>query len=328
MRRRKFIALMIGGTAATWSAAARGQPSNRRMVTVGILSGAVGTTSASAAFIEAMNKLGYEQGRNLTILFRSTKSSHAELPALAAELVDLKPDVLIAMSTPPVIALKSATTAIPIVMLAIGEPIRTGLVQSLAHPGGNITGTANELEMWGAKAVQMATQMLPGLRCVAYFRNPSNQSIMVADTNRKSVGETLGIDFEVIDTATPEQLDYALARPLDKHCNAALIVPLDGLFAARGAQIADFALRQKIALFAPFREYALAGALMVFGIDLDDQWRLGASYVDRILSGTKPADLPIQQPTKFQTVINLKTAKVIGIEVPTTLLLSADEVIE
>ena len=150
----------------------------------------------------------------------------------------------------------------------------------------------------------------------------------MADTNRKNVAETLGIDFEVIDTATPEQLDHALARPLDEHCNAALIVPLDGLFVARGAQIADFALRQKIALFAPFREYALAGALMVFGIDLDDQWRLGASYVDRILSGTKPADLPIQQPTKFQTVINLKTAKAIGIEVPTTLLLRADEVIE
>src|SRR5260370_5535268 len=129
MRRRKFIALMIGGTAATWSAAARGQPANRRMATVGILSSAVGTTSAQAAFIEAMNKLGYEQGRNLTILFRSTKSSNAELPALPAELVDLKPDVLIAMSTPPVIALKSATTAIPIVRLAIVPPIQPALLQ-------------------------------------------------------------------------------------------------------------------------------------------------------------------------------------------------------
>ncbi len=232
------------------------------------------------------------------------------------------------LSTPPVVALKSATAAIPIVMLAIGDPIATGLVQSLAHPGGNVTGTANAVEEWGAKRLQTVVEMLPGIRCVMYLRNPANQSIMAADEKRKEVGKKLGIDFAVIDTATPEQLDQMLVSPLDDRCKTALFLPLDGLFIARRARIAEFALRQKVALFAPFREDAEAGALMAFGINLDEQWRLGAGYADKILKGAKPEDLPVQQPTKFEIVVNLKTAKAIGLEVPTSLLLSADRVIE
>jgi putative ABC transport system substrate-binding protein len=251
-----------------------------------------------------------------------------ELPGLAAELVNLKPDVLVAMSTPPALALKKATAAIPIVMLAIGNPIATGLVQSLAHPGGNVTGTANAVEEWGAKRLQMITEMLPGIRCVVYFRNPANQWVMAFEEKRKEVGKKLGVDFEVIDATTPEQLDRVLAAPPDNQCRTAMIIQLDAVVAARRAQIAEFALRQKIALFAPFREDAEAGALMAFGINLDEQWRLGASYVDNILKGAKPDDLPVQRPVKFEMVVNLKTAKALGVEVPTSLLLSADKVIE
>jgi putative ABC transport system substrate-binding protein len=243
-------------------------------------------------------------------------------------LVSLKPDVLVAGSTPPVLALKNATTTIPIVMIGIGDPISTGLVKSLAHPGGSITGTANAVEEWNAKRLQSVTEMLPGIRCLSYLRNPANQSIMAHEAERERTGEKLGIDFEVIDVSTPEQLDQVLARPLAEHCRSALYMPLDGLFIARRAQIAEFALRQKAALFASFREDAEAGALIAYGFNVDAQWRLGADYVDQILKGAKPADLPVQQPTKFETIINLKTAKAIGIEVPTSLLLSADEVIE
>jgi len=151
---------------------------------------------------------------------------------------------------------------------------------------------------------------------------------MEFDDKNKSDGELLGMNFELIDAATLEQLDHVLAGSLGGGCKTALYVQLDGLFFARRAQIADFALRQKIALFAPFREDAEAGALMAFGMNIDEQWRLGASYVDQILKGAKPADLPVQLPTRFEMVVNLKTAKAIGVEVPTPLLLSADKVIE
>jgi putative tryptophan/tyrosine transport system substrate-binding protein len=325
MRRREFITLLGGVTA--WPLAAQAQQPVAGVATLGILS-PVGIAGASPVFIEALGKLGYRQDRNLTILFRSAKDSNAELPGLAAELVNLKPNVLVAFSTPPVLALKKATAAIPIVMIAIGDPIATGLVQSLAHPGGNVTGTANAVEEWGARRLQVVTEMLPGIHCLKYLRNPANQaSLAVGEKLRKS-GEKLGIDFEVIDTATPEQLDQVLALPLDDRCKTALFLTLDGLFIGRRVQIAEFALRQKIALFAPFREDAEAGALMAFGINLDEQWRLGASYIDKILKGAKPDDLPVQLPTKFEIVVNLKTAKTIGVEVPTSLLLSADKVIE
>jgi putative ABC transport system substrate-binding protein len=319
----------MGGAAAAWPLTARAQQPLASSATLGLLSPAgIGAAGVSPVFIEALDKLGYRQGRNLTILFRAAKDSNAELPGLATELVNLKPDVLVASSTPPVLALKKATAAIPIVMIGVGDPIATGLVKSLAHPGGNITGTANAVEEWTAKRLQSVTEMLPGIRCISYLRNPANQSIMVNDPGRKSIGEKLGIDFEIIDASTPEQLDQVLARPLPEQCKTALFLPLDGLFIARRSQISEFALRHKAALFAAFREDAEAGALIAYGFNLDVQWRLGATYVDQILKGARPADLPVQLPTTFETIINLKTAKAIGIQVPTSLLLSADEVIE
>jgi len=296
-------------------------------VTIGVIS-TVGATAPAPAFIKALRELGYEEGRNLTILFRSAKSSNDELPKLAAELVTLKPDVLVAEGTPASLALKKATASIPIVMIGIGNPIATGLIASLAHPGGNVTGTANAAGEWAAKRLQMVTEVLPGMRCLMYLRNPANQSTMANAPAFMDAREKLGIELHVIDAATPEQLDQALAAPLDERCKAALFLSLDGLFAMRRAQIVEFARRQRIALFAPVREDAEAGALMSFGIDVDDQWRLGATYVDKILKGAKPADLPVEQPTKFELVINLKTAKALELTIPSLLLASADKVIE
>jgi putative ABC transport system substrate-binding protein len=326
MTRRDFIRLLIAG-AVSWSFPAQAQQPLPGMAKLGLL-GSVSTAGAPPVLVEALDKLGYRPGRNLTILFRSAKDSNAELRGLAAELVAMKPDVLIAFGTPPVLALKNATASIPIVMVAIGDPIATGLIQSLAYPGGNVTGTANSVEEWRARRLQTVTEMLPGIRCLMYLRNPSNQSIMAGERSRKDAGQKLGIDFEVIDTATAEQLDQVLTAPHKSRCKTALFLPLDGLFMVQRARIAEFAVRQKIALFAPFREDAEAGALMAFGINVNEQWRLGASYVDKILKGVKPNDLPVQQPTKFEIIVNLKTAKAIGVEVPTSLLLSADEVIE
>ncbi len=296
-------------------------------VKIGFL-GPVGINTPGAAFVEALRGAGYVDGRNLTIVSRAAKTSNRELPELAAELVGMKPDVLVAMSTPPVLALQQATATIPIVMIHIGNPIATGLIQSYAHPGGNITGTANEAEEWAAKRLQMVAEVMPGIRCLLYPRNPSNPAMMAGEARRRVDAQKLGFELRMIDAATPEQLDRVLAARPEEECGAALFLPLDGLFFARGSQIVEFALHYKIALFVPWREAAEAGALMSFGINTDDQWRLGATYVDKILNGAKPADLPVQLPTKFEIVVNLKTAKALGLTIPPAVLVQADNVIE
>jgi putative ABC transport system substrate-binding protein len=325
MKLRRIGAIAILGLISLSSGAVAGQATGTAKVGVLAVSGDAGPRPV---FIKALAELGYQEGRNLTILFRAATTRNQELPTLAAELVSLRPDVLVAMSTPPSLALKNATSSIPVVMLNIGDPIATGLVQSLAHPGGNVTGTANAVEEWGAKRLQMIAEVLPDIRCVTYLQNPDNQSNMASWPSLAQSGAKLGIEFQVIYAATPEQLDQALAAPLDQRCKAALFLPLDGLFVTRRVRIAEFALHQKIAVFAPFREGAEAGALVAFGINLDDQWRRGATYVDKILKGAKPADLPVEQPTKFELIFNLKTAKALGITITPSLLAGADEVIE
>jgi putative ABC transport system substrate-binding protein len=295
--------------------------------TIGVLDTA-GFGDPAPAFIQALRELGYREGQNLTVVSRSPRDNNEGLPKVAAELASLKPDVLVGMGTPPALALKKATTSIAIVMLNVGNPIATGLIQSLAHPGGNVTGTSNAVEEWGAKRLQMVTEVLPGIRCLIWLMNPANPAAVANAPMLRKAGEKLGIEFHVMEAATPDQLDQALAVPLDDRCRAALFLPLDGLFVRRRAQIADFALRQRIALFSPFLEDAEAGALIAYGINADDQWRLGASYVDKILKGAKPADLPVQEPVKFEMVVNLKTAKALGIVIPPPILVQASEVIE
>ena len=210
----------------------------------------------------------------------------------------------------------------------IGDPVKAGLVQSLAHPGGNVTGTANGAEVWGAKRLQAVAEMLPGILCVSYLRNPANPANARYEAWFSALKERLGFQMRAIDAATREDLDRALAAPLDQSCATALVLTIDGLFVAQRERIVQFALGRRIALFAPFREDAEAGALMAFGVSLDDQWRLGAGYVDRLLKGAKPADLPVQLPTRFDIVVNLKTAKAIGVTIPQAILAAADEVIE
>jgi len=297
------------------------------LFTIGVLGG-IGETSPRPALIQALRKLGYEPGRNLTVLFRSPQNGNDELPKLAAELVSLTPEVLVTSGTPQSLALKKATASIPIVICCVGNPIATGLIQSLAHPGGNVTGAVNDSEEWNAKRLQIMREMLPSIRCSQYLRDPANPAVVANDDMLKSIGAKLGIEWRVINATTSEQLDQVLAAPLDEGCREVLFLPVNGLFRVHGAQIAEFARQNKVAVFAPWRSDAEAGALMSFGIDLDDELRVDAAYVDKILKGAKPADLPMQQPTKFEIIVNMKTAKALGITVPTAILMRADHVIE
>ena len=296
--------------------------------TVGMLWPVGGKSDWAKPFLQGMRELGYREGQNLTVISRVAKGSNAELPVLAAELVALKPDVLVAMFTPPSLALKGATTTIPIVAVSLGDPVGTQLVQSLAHPGGNVTATANGSQLWTAKRFEQITEILPGVRCILYLRNPTNKSIMVGQPAVDALAARFGYELRPIDVATEDELDQVLAAPPDDHCRAALLLRLDGLFIAKRAEIVDYALRNRIALFAPYHEDVEASALMSYGADNDEQWRRGAVYVDKILKGVKPGDLPIEQPTKFEMVINLKTAKALGVTISVSILTLADRVIE
>jgi putative ABC transport system substrate-binding protein len=323
MKRLKAFAVVVAATCTL--------PAQAQQASKALRLGALGTEAAQTpwpALIEALDKLGYRQGKNLTIIFRAPKGSSAELPALAAELVDQKPDVLLASGTPHVLALKNATSTIPIVMVNVGDPIGTGIVQSLARPGGNVTGTANAVELWTEKRLQMIAEVLPENRCVIFLRNPANPAILAAEPARKAVMAKLGLETRFLDATTPEEVDQVLSRPLESDCNRAMFTPLDAVLIRKRVQIAEFALRNNIALFAPFRADAQAGALITFGINLASQFDLSATYIHAIANGAKPADLPVQQPVKFEMVINLKTAKAIGVSIPASLLISADDVIE
>jgi putative tryptophan/tyrosine transport system substrate-binding protein len=316
------ICLLFGLTPAAMAQPAPGS------FTVALLWPVGAKSDWSSTFLEALRALGYEQGRNLALIERTAKASNAELPQLAAELVAMKPNVLAAMSTPPSLALKRATATIPIVMIAIGDPIGSHLVDSLAHPGGNVTGTANSAETWVAKRMEGIAETLPGIRCVLTLRNPENQSIMMLSGMVEGLAAKFGFKLKAIDVASGDQLDRALATPPDDDCKTAMFLPLDTLFTARRTEIAEYALRNHVALFAPFKGDAEAGALMSFGVDINDQWRLSASYVDKILKGAKPEDLPVQQPTQFEIVVNLETARALGVTIPQSILTAADEVIE
>jgi putative ABC transport system substrate-binding protein len=296
--------------------------------TVGLLLPASGSSDRASGFLRHMRELGYEQGRNLTLVVRAPKESNAELPALAAELAAMKPDALAVLGTTPALALKRATTSIPIVAITIGDPIGTHLVESLAHPGGNVTGTAIATNLWTGKRAEQIRETFPELRCALMLRNPENLSSMVQAALWDRLAADFGFELRRIDVASGDELDRALAAPRDEDCKAAMLLTIAAVFSARRSQIADYALKNHIALFAGYKEDAEAGALMSFGVDQDDQWRLGAAYVDKILKGAKPETLPFQRPSKFKLVVNLKTAGALGVTIPQSILAGADEVIE
>jgi putative ABC transport system substrate-binding protein len=297
-------------------------------VTVGLLGPAAATSDWASGFVKHMRELGYEQGRNLTLVERAPKETNAELPALAAELAAMKPDALAALGTTPALALKRATASIPIVAVSIGDPIGAHLVESLAHPGGNVTGTAIATDVWTGKRAEQIRETFPELRCALVLRNPENLSSVIQAALWDKFAAQFGFELRRINVASVAELDRALAARRDEDCKAAMLLTIAAVFVARRSQIADYALKNHIALFAGYKEDAEAGALMSFGPDLDDQWRLAATYVDKILKGAKPDDLPFQQPDKFELVVNLKTARALGVAIPRSILARADEVIE
>ena len=250
MKVRQVLLIAISGLLAATSVGTA-QPAQGSF-TIGFLFG-VGGTSPPPALIQALRELGYQAGRNLTIVLRSPKNNNHELPELAAELVGLKPDILVTSGTPGSLALKKATTAIPIVIAGVGSAVATDLIQSLARPGGNLTGAVNDSEEWNAKRLQMMKEMLPGIHCALYLRDPGNPAVVANDDLMNTVAAKLGIDWSVINAATPEQLDRVLAAPPDEACKAALFLP--GQWIVQDSSSAD----------RPIRTAKQSGALRAVG---------------------------------------------------------------
>jgi putative tryptophan/tyrosine transport system substrate-binding protein len=329
MRRREFITL-LGGAAAAWPLAARAQQPAGRVYRVGYF--AITSRERSLhlmkAFEEGLRSLGYRVGENVVIEYRFVDGELERLPALATDLVRLGVDVIVAGNNVNTVAAMKATTTIPIVMASSADPVSAGLVASLARPGGNVTGIAQDTgPEQHAKRVELLKETLPNLSRVGVLWNPDFAPNQERLTSIREAAPALGLTLVPVKARGLDSLEQAFATMMGERVQM-LVVLSDGvLFNCRG-QIGVMALGNRLPAIAAAREYAEAGLLLTYGIDLRDQFRQSAVFVDKIFKGTKPADLPVEQPTKFDLVVNLKTAKAIGVEVPPALLLRADEVIE
>ena len=326
MKRRTFIAGL--GSAAAWPVVARGQQS--AIPVVGFLSSRSRGESAGvvAAFRRGLGEVGVIEGQNLIIAFRWAEGRYDRLPALAAELVNLRVAVLFAAGGPPsALAAKDATSTIPVVFSAVSEPIRLGLVPSLNRPGGNVTGMSFLDSELVAKSAQHLKEAVPAAAVIGLLVNPSGPSAEIYAKEAPAAARALGIQIPVLNASTEHDLDEAFAS-LGKLHAGGLVVPAEPFFDSQRERIVSLAAQHAVPMISSLREYVTAGGLMSYGPSLPDSYRQAGIYVGRILKGMKPHELPVMQPTKFELVINLKTAKALGLTIPETLLATADEVIQ
>jgi putative ABC transport system substrate-binding protein len=274
-----------------------------------------------------MRELGYVEGKNLAIEWRFADGKLDRLPALAAELVRLKVDVIVAVGLEAPLAVQKATITIPIIFVGPGDPVGTGLIKSLARPGGNITGPSTISGELGPKRLEMLLAMVPKLSRVAVLVNPTRPTHIKALESVVAAGQKLGVTMLRAEARTPQEIENAFSVMVREKAGA-LIVLLNPVFQEQRSQIAELSAKHRLPCMTADRIYAEAGCLMSYGNSLADDFRRAATYVNKILKGAKPSDLPVEQPTKFELVINRKTAKALGLTIPQSLLVSADKVIE
>ena len=279
------------------------------------------------AFPRRMSELGYVEGKNLIIEWRFANGEYERLPAMAAELVRLKVDALMALGPPGVIAAQKATTTIPIVMVVSVDPVGAGFVRSLAQPGGNITGLSNLAGDLSSKHLDLLLSIVPRLSRVGILVNPANAAHSAIPANVQSATQKAGIKVLAVEAQTPQEIEGAFAR-MTRENMGAVIVALDPFFSQQVLQITSLATKHRLPSIFAFREAAEAGGLLSYGQNQVDIYRRAASYVDRILKGARPGDLPVEQPTTLELIVNRRTATVLGLTIPHSLLVSANKVIE
>jgi putative tryptophan/tyrosine transport system substrate-binding protein len=325
MRRRQFLGV-LSGTAA-WPLAASAQGA-RKLPTIGLLSGATSSVEGQriAAFVQRLRELGWIEGRTVAIEYRWAEGRSKRFAEIAAEFVRLKVDVILATGTAPALAAKQATGDIPVVFALAGDPVGTGLVASLARPGGNVTGQSNQAIDVADKKVELLREVVPGLRRLAILANVGYPGGALEISEIHEAARKLGLDVVTSEIRRAE--DIAPVIEALKGSAEAIYIVGDPLVNTNRVRINALALAARLPTIYVQREPVEAGGLMSYGPNFPDLFRRAAEFVDKILRGAKPADLPVEQPTKFELVINLKTARALGLEIPPTLLGRADEVIE
>jgi putative ABC transport system substrate-binding protein len=326
MKRREFITL-LGGAAAAWPLAARAQP---RMQVIGLLVGQPSATLTGqlAAFRQGLSEAGFVEGRNLAIVYRSAEGKPERLPALAAELVDIPVAVIAAVGGDvSVLSAKAATTTIPIVFTTGGDPVETGIVASLNRPGGNVTGASFLGSLVAAKQFSLLRDVVPGLTTLGLLLNSTNPSSVLSVRDVQVAVQPLGLKLVTADAVTDSDIDKAFAQFVEQRIDA-LIIASAIFFLRNRERLIALAARHAIPSIFNGREFTTDGGLMSYGPDNRDTYRQAGLYVGRILKGDKPADLPVMQATKFELVINVRTAKALNLTIPPTLLALATEVIE
>ena len=326
MLRREFITL-LGGAAAAWPLAVRAQ--QPAMPVIGFLrpSTRESVVHLLPAFRAGLKEIGFVEGQNVAIEYRWADGQYDRLPALAAELVALPVDIIVTWGTPAALAAKQATRTIPIVMGSIADPVSVGVVSNLARPEGNITGFSSQNVDLEVKRLELLKDLLPQLARVGILGNAANPFLEVALKKLRTTAEHLSVAIELVEVHNSDQVEGALHR-LDRARPDAVLVPSDNLLLTKRSEIAAALARSKLPAVYAIREFAVAGGLMVHGANLGVLFERAAGYVDRILKGAKPADLPVQLATEFELIINLKAAAAIGLTIPPSLIARADEVIE
>jgi putative tryptophan/tyrosine transport system substrate-binding protein len=327
IERRKFLAT-LGAAAAAWPLAARAQQAGK-LPTIGYSGGGTPLTDSQrvGAFVQRLRELGWTEGRNVAIEYRWPEGRNDRIAEIAVELVRIKVDVIVTTGTPGGLAAQQATSVIPVVMTSVADPVGSGLVASLARPGGNITGLSIQQADLAGKRLELLREVIPAVRRLAILANVGNPNAMPETGEVRAAARTLGLEVAVFEIRRAEDIAPAF-EALIKDRSEALYVVGDALLTTNRIRINTLALGARLPAICPNREFAEVGGLMSYGPNFPDLFRRAAEYVDKILRGAKPADLPVEQPTKFDLVINLVAAKALGLQVPPALLARADEVIE
>ena len=328
MKRREFVSL-LGGAAVAWPLATRARQHELRRIGVLLpyIESEPQALARVAAFRASLQERGWVDQRNVAFEFRYAEGQVNRLPALAADLVRMNVDVILTAGTESTDAARKVTTIIPIVMAAIGDPIAAGFVASLARPGGNVTGASLLATELSAKRLELLKETLPVLTRLAVLWGPNNASTVQKFKQIEAAAAVLGVQLQSLQLRTPSDIEKSFEVAAQFGAEAVMTTE-DAIQITYRARVVDLATRQRIPVASEFGEFAHAGALMSFGPNILDSFRHAAGYVDKVLKGAKPVELPVEQPTRFELVINLKTAKALGLTVPSTLLNRADEVIE
>ncbi len=326
--RRKFIAALGAGCCVAPLASFAQQPP-AKVSRIGFLGNSTAALEANliGPFREGLRDLGYVEGRNILIEYRWAEGKYERFPALIAELIALKVDVIVTAGTPATLAVKKATTSVPLVMVAVGDPVGTGIVASLGRPGGNITGLTSIAQELEGKRLELLREVVPKLSHIAVLWNAASPVQVIQERETRAAAQVLGMKVLSLGVRTQEEIEDAFAA-IVRERPGALLVLADRLFLHHRTRIMDFAVQHRLPGVHAYRELVEVGGLMSFGPSYAGMHRRAATYVDKILKGAKPADLPVEQPATFELVINLKTAKALGLTIPPSVLLRATEVIK